>query len=179
MSNKPGVAKTLELLDSLKSAVREFAAKEDKLEQEFRARMSKERRFHDTAIEDHTNRLAAETSEAEAAFQTAKEAAVARFGALKSRISEARTRSKEQALEKIDGRVGQRKYELQKLMLQAERTREAGLANTAAAFEEFKISVTHENEALVVLEKTAHSSFRGYGKFVRLLSGVNEAAMPA
>jgi S-DNA-T family DNA segregation ATPase FtsK/SpoIIIE len=178
VSSKPGAAKTLELLDSLKSAVREFAGREDKLELEFRARMSKERRVHEAAIGEHTNRLAAETGEAEAAFQTAKEAAVSRYGQLKSRISEARARSKEQALEKIDSRVGQRKYELQKKMLQSERTREAGLASTATAFAEFKSSLAKEQAALVVCEKAARDSLKGYGKFLRLLSGAQELATP-
>src|SRR5947208_14496155 len=117
--------------------------------------MSKERRLHEAALEEHTNRLTAETGEAEAAFQTVKAAAVARYKELKSRISEARTRSKEQALEKIDGRVGQRKYELQKKMLQCERTREADLSNTAAAFEEFKASLAQEHQTLLASEQAA------------------------
>ena len=56
-------------------------------------------------------------------------------------------------------------------MLQAERDRDAGLANAATAFQEFKANLAAEQAALTQLEAAAMHAFKGYRKFVRLLSG--------
>ena len=101
-----------------------------------------------------------------------------RYEKRKSQISQARKTSKEQSLERIEGKTGSRKYELQKKLIQAERNRDTGLANTATALGEFKTNLAAEQEALAGLERDARSSFRGYWKFRRLLSALKKLPNP-
>ncbi len=180
MSSNLGVGKTLELLERLKGTVREFAARAEKLNAEFHARTGREQRLREAAAEKQAKELAAAIGEAEAAFAAAREAAEAKHEARKARIGKAYQASKEKGLEDIENQTGTRKYELQKRMLQAERDRDAGLAAAATALEEFKANLAAEQAALTPLETAAHSAFKGYRKFVRLLSDAyQKAAAPA
>src|SRR6185369_10385052 len=56
--------------------------------------------------------------------------------------------------------------------------RETGLANVERTWEEFKNGLAADNQTLLALEKKAQNSFRGYGKFLRLLRRAAESAAP-
>ena len=168
----------LELLDRLKGTVREFAAQAEKLNADFHARTAREHRLRETASEKQANELAAAVGEAEANFAAAREAAAAKHEARKARIGKAYQASKEQGLTGVENQTGTRKYELQKRMLQSERDRDAGLTAAAATLEEFKTSLAAEQAALAPLEAAAHSAFKGYRKFVHLLSDAYQKAAP-
>ena len=178
MSNNLGVGRTLELLERLKGTVREFAARAEKLNAEFHAHTGREQRLRAAAVEKQSRELAAATSEAEAAFAAAKEAAKAKHDARKARIGTAYQATKEKGLGDIEHQTGTRKYELQKRMLQAERDQASGLAAAATAFEEFKANLATEQAALAPLEAAAQNAFKGYRKFVRLLSDAYQKAAP-
>ncbi len=61
-------------------------------------------------------------------------------------------------------------------MLQAERDRDAGLAAAATALEEFRANLAAEQATLTPLETAAHTAFKGYRRFVRLLSDAYQKA---
>jgi hypothetical protein len=178
VSSNLGVGKTLELLEGLKGTVREFAARAEKLNAEFHARTGREQRLRETAAEKQAKELAAALGEAEANFTAAREAARAKHEARKARIGQAYQASKEKGLGDVENRTGTRKYELQKRMLQAERDRAEGLTAAATKLEEFKASLATEQAALAPLEAAGHSAFKGYRKFVRLLSDACQKAAP-
>jgi DNA segregation ATPase FtsK/SpoIIIE, S-DNA-T family len=166
--------KALDVLRDLKSTVDDLSARARKLNEEFRARTAKEQRRHEAAAEDQGVRLVASNAEAEVGFQTAKASAKARYEQRKTRIGKAYQASKEQGLAKVENRIGGRKYELQKRMLQAERDQDAGLASTAAHFEEFKKTLATEQERLAELERRAQRAFKGYGGLMKLFFGAYE-----
>ncbi len=170
MSKHPGVKRTLELLEGLKAAVGDFAAREEKLEREFRIKFGRERQRVEEEAQEEARRTAAETGEAEAAFQAEKDAAEAKYSRLKARINRARTASKEQTLERIENRTGTRKYELQKSLIESEKNRDASLVANDAHFGQFNADLTAELGKLEALEKKARHSFGGYWKFKRHLS---------
>ena len=178
MNSHLGVTKTLELLDTLKAVVRDCAAVEEKLDYEFRVKIGRERQRSEEVALEETNRLAVEMAEAEAAVQVARAAAAAKYLRLKGRINRARAASKEQTLERIESRTGSQKYELQKLLIEAERTRDAGLTDTATTFGQFNADLAVELVALEGQENKARSLFRGYGKFRRLIACAQEQAAP-
>ena len=144
MSSNLGVGKILDLLERLRSTVRELTARADKLNADFSARTGRERRLREAAAEKQATELAAAINEAEAAFTAAREEAQAKCEARKIWIGKAFQASKDQALTSVEARTGTRKYELQKKMLQAERDRSAGLTAAAAALEEFKANAAAE-----------------------------------
>ena len=177
MSSHLGVGKILDLLERLRRTVRELTARADKLNADFSARTGREQRLREAVEEKQAAELAAAVSEAEAAFATASEAALAKYEARKTWIGKAYQASKEQALTNVETRTGTRKYELQKKMLQAERDRSAGLAATAAALEEFKANAAAEQTRLASMEATASGLFKGYWKLRRGFSAAYQKAI--
>jgi DNA segregation ATPase FtsK/SpoIIIE-like protein len=176
VSSHPGVKKTLELLESFRAALSEFAVAEEKLSHEFRLRLARERQRREEAAEEEAKRLAGELAEAEAAYQTSKDAEDAKYAGLKARINRARASSKEQTLERIDGRTGTRKYELQKLLIETERKRDSEYAAAANDHQEFTARLAGEFSTLETLEKKARGLFRGYFGFQRQLRRTSETA---
>ena len=162
MSSELAAGKTLELLDTLKGTVQDFAARSDKLNEDYHARAARERLRCQAAVQEQARQLAAAIAEAEAGFQAEKAGAEAKFEQRKSRIGRAYQSSKELALKQIEDRTGGRKYELQKRMLQAERDRDTGLSATTHAFEEFRSNLAAEQQTLGQLEGAVQRSFQGY-----------------
>ena len=178
MSSNLGVSKTLELLERLRGTVRELTARAEKLSSEHNARIGRERRLRDTAAEKQAQELGAAISDAEAAFAAANEAAKANYERRKTWIGKAYQASKEKCLADIENQTGTRKYELQKQMLQAERDRDAGLANAATELEEFRANLAAEQAALSLIETDACGAFKGYRSFVRALSNAYQKTSP-
>ncbi len=176
MSSELGVDQTLELLDRLKGALRSFAAREDKASHDFRVKAGREFQQRDEALGQLAEKLEGDLAEAEASFQAATAAAAVRYEERKAWIGRARKTSKELSLERIENKTGGRKYALQKKLIQAEHDRDNGLAAAGATLGQFKDHLAAEHEALVQLEKSARGSFRGYGKFRRLLSHAGDRA---
>jgi hypothetical protein len=177
VSSNLGVGKILDLLERLRSTVRELTARADKLNADFSARTGRERRLREAAAEKQAADLAAAASQAEAAFGAAQDAAQAKHEARKTWIGKAYQASKEQALGEVETHTGTRKYELQKKMLQAERDRGAGLAATNAALEEFKANAAVEQTTLASREATACKLFKGYRKLTRGFNAAYQRAV--
>jgi S-DNA-T family DNA segregation ATPase FtsK/SpoIIIE len=165
-----GAKKTLDLLESLQTTVREFAAREQTLIQDFRSKTKALRQRRDQGLEDLASQLSARIAEADAALQAGKERAKAKYQSRKLKISEAQHAAKRQASKNIENKEGRRKHKLQTEALQAKRQRELDIAQAEKAFEEFQNQMAAGNEELSRLEAEGRNSFKGYTKFVRLLS---------
>src|ERR1017187_2856399 len=159
----------LALLDALKGALHDFAAREEKLNGEIHARTSAETKVFEASTEEQAARLSERIAGAETGLEAEKINCQSRFERRKARISHAHLTCNRQVMEGTD-REGRQKHRLQTSAMAAERKRDADLANAAATLENFKIKLAESREAFVLLAKTARSAFRGYGKFRRLLS---------
>ena len=159
----------LALLDRFQSALQDFAAREEKLNGEFRARTSAETKAFEAATQAQAARLSERIADAETGLEAEKKNCRARFERRKARITQAHLTCNRQVMEGTD-REGRHKHWLQKSTVDAERNRDADLANAAATLENFKIKLAESREVFVLLEKTARSAFRGYGNFRRLLA---------
>ena len=126
------------LLESLRTTVRDFRARAEKLNEEFRVRSRRELQRRETLLQEQTQQHAAQVADAQAAFERRNAEAQENYEQRKVRIGKAYQASKEQGLQRIENKVGARKYELQKRMLQAERDRDSALANAAGATRDFK-----------------------------------------
>jgi hypothetical protein len=173
-----GAGTVLKLLDDLRVAVRDLSARADQLNEEFRVQTGREHRVRDAALAEQEGQLSAAVAEAEAASQTVKAAAVARFEKRKALITRAYQKSRDQAVENVEKETGHRKYELQKKMLQSAKDRETGLANAAAALAEFKANLAGEQQILAAHEADAQKLFRGCPKFGRLFLHAYEKNAP-
>ena len=167
MSSELAVKRTLGLVDTLKTTVEDVGARVAKLKEELQTTLVRENRRYEAAVDEHAKKLSADVMKAEAAFQEAKKAAQACFERRKIWIGRAYQASREQALKRVDERLGASKYELQKAMLQAEKDREAGLASTVAASRELEANLAIEQESLANLEREVQQAFKGFGTFRR------------
>ena len=149
MSSHLGPTQTLELLENLKATVRDFAAKEEKLNQEFRSKTAATRHRRDVMTEELASRLAADLGQAESSYLEAKQAAESKYQQRKLRIAAAHRASKRKALQDIEDREGRRKHKLQTETLQAKRNRETGLANAESTLADFTNSLAQEQQALL------------------------------
>jgi len=159
----------LALLDRFRSAIQDFAAREEKLNGEFRARTAAETKAFEASTQEQASRLSERIAGAETGLEAEKKNCRSRFERRKARISQAHLTCNRQVMEGTD-REGRQKHGLQTSTMAAERKRDAELANAAANLENFKIKLAESREAFVLLEKTAGSAFRGYGKFRKLLA---------
>src|SRR5437588_9318783 len=141
----------------------EIGGKMAKLNEDLKMTLLREGRRYETTLDQLNKQLSADVAKAETDFQNAKAAVQAWFDKRKVRISQAYQASREQALKRVDEKVGARKYELQKGMLQAEKDRDAGLAAHADATRQFQESLAAEEQKLAELERDAQRAFRGYG----------------
>src|SRR5207247_8779068 len=167
VSKHLGAGQALEMVVTLKTAIRDYTARAVKLNEEGRVKLNRERQRRQAALEEQSRELAANLAEADASFEKAKRTLLANFEKRKTRIGKAFQSSKEQGLKRIDDEVGARKYELQKKMLQAERDREAGVSAATATLQEIKTRLAAELASLNKLEGVAQKSFRGYPKFLQ------------
>ncbi len=165
MTSHLTVTQTRELLESLKGVMRDFAAAEEKLNKDFRAKISAtDKQFKDES-ETHETRLAADLSAAEAAWQSAKSAEESRFKKRAERIATAKKTSHKLSTKRIDDEEGRWKHKSQKGLLDTERYRKGALAQNDATLANFHAQLTENRNAFVTLEQSADGAFRGYGKF--------------
>ena len=174
MSSELGVSQTLGLVDTLKSTVEDIAGRAAKLDEELHLTLAREGRRYEAAVEESTRELTALNLKAETDFQQAQAAAQSGFDRRKAWIGRAYQNGREQALKRVDDRLGARKYELQRAMLQAERDRDAALASANQAQRELASNLGSEEEKLATLERAAQRAFRGYGLLRRLFLAAYE-----
>ncbi len=159
----------LALLDRFQSALQDFAGREEKLNGESRARTAAETKAFEAATQQQAARLSERIADAETGLDAEKKNCRAKFEKRKARITQAHLTCNRQVMEGTD-REGRQKHWLQKSTVDAECNRDADLANAAATLENFKLKLAENRDTFVLLEKTARSAFRGYGKFRRLLA---------
>jgi hypothetical protein len=159
----------LALLDRFQSALQDFAGREEQLNGEFRTRTSAETKAFEAATQQQAARLSERIADAETGLAAERKNYRAKFEKRKARITQAHLTCTRQVMEGTD-REGRRKHQLQTSSMGVERKRDADLANAAATLDNFKIKLAASREIFVLLEKTARSAFRGYGKFRKLLA---------
>jgi len=93
VSKHLSVSQTLELLDRLKLTIRETAATEEKLDQEYRLQRAAALRGFEQSSEDHTTRHAEERQASEASCQAARAQHLARYEYRHNRLEQARQSS--------------------------------------------------------------------------------------
>ena len=176
MSRILPASKTVELLDEFKKTVEDFAARADKLNEEFRLQTAREQRRYEAAVEQEAAASAVAEVQANGALETARNAAGLTFERRRIWIGKAYQSSKELGLKRVEDRIGGRKYELQRKMLQAEKDRESAMSAVVSAGQQFHNHLAAEQEALAGLERNAQRSFHGYTGFKRLFQRAYETS---
>jgi hypothetical protein len=173
------VERNLGLLDDLKGVVRDFAAREHRLQQEAGTHALADKRQYEAALGELTARLSTQIGQADTGFETAKASLQAQFQQRQTRLGRAHKTSRKQRLDEVENYSGRGTYMLQKETMQAERTRDADLAGAQAACADYQGRVVEQREVLADLEERTGQFFAGYRSFARLLTEPRETAPPA
>ncbi len=127
----------LALLETLKSAMRDFAAREEKMNADFRARSTVETRAFDVAKEKQTSAATETIAKAESDFAAAKERAGSQFEQRKVKLNQAHITVRKGVMDAITQQEADIKYSVQTGSLEAERVRDEKLVASANALEDF------------------------------------------
>lgn len=173
MSNQLTVTHTIELLDSLKGTVQDFAATEERIVREHRQKVdATEKRFKEEC-EEQKAQLAARLTEVDGAFRSAGERFQVGFERRRARLARAHKSAQRQAADRIDNEEGGRKHRSQKGLLDVKRWRTDSLAQNDSTLAQFHQQLGESRDAFTVLEQRAVKAFRGYGKFRKSVSAFN------
>jgi hypothetical protein len=177
-NNHPGVRDTLAVLERLRAAMRDFAAREEKLLREHASALVQLRRQFEQTLTERESRWAVAREETEAAFTAQQQAFKVAHEARTARIRQAYQNAKQRRLEQIESEDGRRKFEIQRDLLQTERDRDAALKAADDAFTTLTNDLAAEHQNLAGVEQRAQMDLRGYPRFVHLLAAPPAAGPP-
>ena len=172
-----GVSEILALLDALKSAVTDFAAREEKLNRDFRFKNSTVLEAFETKLQNEGDDREARNAAADAAFQTAKDKTQSKFESRKARITRAHSLVRSRIVDDATAQESRLKQQIQTGQQESERRQEADKAATLTAWQEFNRKAAELRTALTELENDSRKAFRGGGVFRKLLA--NDTPTPS
>jgi S-DNA-T family DNA segregation ATPase FtsK/SpoIIIE len=158
------------LLDTLKKTVRDFVAREEKLNSEFRVLSSAAQNEWTTRNERQEAAAAMQTANAEAILETKKRQHQACYEKRRERINRAHTNLSERGINEIGAHDRRWSERAREMVVEMEQRQEKDLAQAAADRENFRQKLEEAEQGLDQLKGAAHSVFRGYGRFRRLLA---------
>lgn len=174
-----GVREMCRLLDGLKDAVRDGAAREEKLNADFRAGTAAEIKRADEGTAGLTQKLADDIEMENGAFADEKNRRQSGYESRKARITRAHAAIQKKLFDEIGEQHGHRKHKIQANVLEAERRRDDALAGTVATLENFRQKTAEAAGALDDFEKLARRVAGGNGKFRRGLKKNQPEPEPA
>ncbi len=169
MSDLIGVSETLELVDRLRTAVRDVARREEALQREFTQKSGAIQRQREQETETLNTRHPGELAELEQSFHDQRRRIDQRHEQRKARIQGFHRTLNKRAAQWIEDKEGRRKHKLQTETLQNQRGRESGLAANEKAFKEYTAALEVEQQALTAAHETARAAFKGFGQYARLI----------
>ncbi|HXR47988.1 MAG TPA: hypothetical protein VN784_11175, partial [Candidatus Limnocylindrales bacterium] len=178
VNRNPGVSEMLALLDALKGAVEDFAAREEKLNHDFQTHSAAEDDAFESAKLEQQSKHAEALAAAETALEEERTRCTARFEKRKVQINRAHSSMNQRVLDEGSSREGELKQRIRKNSTEAERRRDNDLANAAATFEWFLQKLNQTDADFRRLEKSSRRAFRGYGMFRRLLRRYRQSWEP-
>ncbi|MEY2466051.1 MAG: segregation ATPase FtsK/SpoIIIE, family, partial [Verrucomicrobiota bacterium] len=177
MSKNPGVSDTLRLLERLKGLVRDFAAREEKLNSEFRLKSGAEQTAFTAELDRRATELSINTANEQATFEAGQDHRESHYQARKEKILNAHAKLRKKAFDDISNEEGHKKHKIQTSALNAERQRDKELEEATTRREDFQDRLAQANIELSALQDAAEKAFGGYPGLRKLLSP--EHARPA
>ena len=170
MNSLPSVDEMLALLDALRKNVRDFAAREEKLESDFRLGTATELR--DFAARKEAQETAAHEREFRAGETLKAEEAKcqAQFERRKTLLNRAHSSMSRRVLKGFSDLDTQWKEKTQQAVQAAELRRDQAFAAAVAAHEDWQARLGETGNLLVAQEAAVRGAFGGMGAFRRLLT---------
>ncbi len=165
-----GAKEMLVMLDTLKSVMRDFAAREEAMNHESRTRANAELNAFETKNRSLEAGLSANSAAAETTLEAEKKRREAWFQKRQTAISRAHAAAKQRLGDQVNEQEQQSNERNRENSTLAERRRDQALADSVTQHEAFQQKLTAGSATVERLAKEAGSAFRGNGKFRRLLT---------
>jgi len=165
-----GVNETLALLDTLKGVIRDFVAREEKLESRFRVLSAAEADAFSNQSQVQAEAAATRETNTADALEMEKKRIQSRFEKRKERINRANVAVNQWVQDAIRQCDAEWKDRTQEGVQAAELHRAEELAIATTTYNHFQQNLAAAGEELTKLEMAALGAFRGYGKFRRLIA---------
>jgi hypothetical protein len=160
----------LALLTALKTAVQDFARREERLNGGHRSKITAENKSYETAATTHARHASEALAATKIELQDGKARTQVHFEKRKRWINQAHFNSRQRAMDQIRQQEAHARYRVQEGSVGAERHRDAELTRAATAHQEMHQNLQQTRQAFATLEASARSVFLGYGAFGKLLS---------
>jgi S-DNA-T family DNA segregation ATPase FtsK/SpoIIIE len=157
------------LLDRFRRTVRETVNRRDELERDAATRTHRLRAQLDQALSQERIKNHAAVQSLQATNSTRLEQMVARHQGRRSRITKALENALKKNLATIEAEEGRLTFENQRGLLEAERVRDADLAQNKTRHADFSAELANERDALDQLELRGRASLGGFGSLARML----------
>jgi hypothetical protein len=144
------------------------------LERDYQTKLTALRKNYEETTTELNQRLAADTTQADAAGRENQAKIQQLNDKRRAWISRAHKSASKAAMAQIEALEGKRKYELQRKTLDNTRSRKEGHANNEAAYAEFQRNLAENRQSYVELEKEVASAFAGYSAFGKKLTEPGE-----
>lgn len=173
MNNPPGSKDLLVQLDTLKTVVRDFAAREENLNRTYREQTAAESAAYETRSHQQITGASARQAAEVDSFAAEKEQLKYRIALRKARITRAHDACRGKMSVDIVAQEKECQIQAQQSLLAAEQRRDAELAQAATAFENFQQRQAEAAGLFQALELSVRRAFGGYGKFRRQLNAAH------
>jgi DNA segregation ATPase FtsK/SpoIIIE, S-DNA-T family len=170
VNSQTSISEILALLDALKIAVHDFAAREEKLESAFRVQSAAASEAFSSRNQAQAAASVENETSAAAALETDKKLIQSRFEKRKARINRAHSAVNRWVQDGIAQCDSEWKDRTKEGVSAAELHRNEELASATTNYNQFQQNLAAFGEKLAELEAKALGAFRGYGKFRRLLA---------
>ncbi|MFM8469536.1 MAG: FtsK/SpoIIIE domain-containing protein [Limisphaerales bacterium] len=169
MSKLISAAETLDLLRRLRDAGRTFTAREEHLQREQTAQTTRLQQRSEAVFAQRSEQLQAQLAALENSITASRSALNTRMDQRRARLERAHKNTLRQQLTWAEERENQRKFELQRELLNAQRQREAAFKAASTEHAEFTALLKIERESVTQLSAQARVALRGYGSWSRQL----------
>ncbi len=170
MNSLPSVQEMLSLLDTLKKTVREFVAREDKINGDLRAKTAAAHAEFTALGEQQESTANLRLTEAQGVLAAALTQNQMRLERRRRRVTRAYDRLAARGTTEISEHDRRWSERTREIVASLEQQREADLVGAAADHEQFLQQVAGAEADLDQMLAAARSAFRGYSRFRRLLS---------
>jgi hypothetical protein len=168
--NPIGIQASIELVNSLHATAADFVAREKALTRSISLGTYTFEKQRDEALENENTWLEAEDERLDGELAAANDLARAKFDQRQQWIERAWRNSKQRFLQSLAESEGQRKYSIQKTMLETEKHRKAALSRADSDYGEFQQALAEDRRIFRSLAALALKSLRGYPVFMKALA---------
>ena len=169
MNKIPAVNETLALLDNLRRVVKDFAAREEKLETDYHTRSVAAHNLYQSQNEKLEADWDVRLADAETDRKAKRSQSEEQTNRHKERIERAYKSVRKRASSNIETRDTEWREQVQSGLAEAEQQRNTGLVDAATANQKFLQQLATANETFQRLEKSARRDFQVSGRFRSLL----------